>query len=184
MYLANKPKSPEFHMIYKEYKKASQRHFGTCDFLLREIKDPMNTMDIHLQKKILANIYYLSGYMIECGLSYAFFSVINYDAAKSVYDLDSNNSFGYTFEDYIRKHGYTYNDRKIQVILARGGQKASEIERITKLAPNEPLLHQMYNSWNTKARYTTQHLAFDLNRNNVEEFFNLAKEVRKTALKI
>ena len=170
-------------MIYKEYKKASQRHYHTCYFLLSEIKDSMNTIDAPLQKKILENIYYLSGYIIECGLSYAFFKVINYDAAKSVYDLDSNNSFSLTFEDYIRKHGHEYNDRKIQVILARGGQKASEIEKITKLTPSD-ILHQMYTAWNTDSRYTTQHLDFDLNRNNVEAFFDLAKEVFTTARKI
>lgn len=63
-------------MVYTEYKNASERHLETCLFLLERLskleqKNNLNRKEIKSQKHLLSNLYYLSGYMLECLYSYA-----------------------------------------------------------------------------------------------------------------
>ncbi len=66
-------------MTYPDYKDAAERHLETCYSIynkLVEIEDKKQHGGINLSEErtrnnLLANLYYLSGYMVECLYSYA-----------------------------------------------------------------------------------------------------------------
>jgi len=163
-------------MIYKDYINAAKRHRETCEYLIKKVKDPQEFIDIHLEEKLLQNIYYLSGYVIECIVCYSFFNIINYDRTKSVYSLAENNPYGYKFDKYFREHSKTANELRIEEIRKRGGNLSStipiigeeEVDKITKA---------MYDEWDAKSRYTISHLSFRINRVSVNNFFDVANEI-------
>ncbi len=74
-------------MDYRHYEKAASRHFKTCEYLLSKIREE-STQDKQL---IIWNLYYLSGYIIECSFKYVWLSSIykqNYEfnlAENSLY---------------------------------------------------------------------------------------------------
>lgn len=163
-------------MNYKEYYKAAQRHRETCEYLINKLKDTQECIEIPKQIKLLQNIYYLSGYVIECIISYSFFNVISYDTTKSVYDLEKYNSYGYSFNKYFREHSKSANELRIEEIRKRGGTLSSTIPII-----GEGTVHKttklMYEQWDAKSRYTISHLTFNIDQSNVNNFFMLANDI-------
>jgi hypothetical protein len=170
-------------MNYTEYFKAAQRHRETCEYLIRKLSDSQEGIDVHLQEKLLNNIYYLSGYVIECIISYSFFNIINYDKTKSVYDLDINNPYQYTFHKYFREHSKSANELRIDEIRKRGGNIPSTIPIIGDENVDKNL-KKMYDQWDAKSRYTTSHLTFTIDQNNAKKFFTLANEIYTKIRKI
>lgn len=156
-------------MDYKDYLFAARRHRATCDFLLKEISDTSNTIHIEIQKKILQNVYYLSGYIIECALSYTVFKIIKYDRKKSVYDYDK-------FDHFFRKHSFKSNQRKIDIITEKGGVIPSEIPIIGNKKV-EDIEKEMYDTWDADARYLRSYPNFELNVINVKKFFTLSSDI-------
>ena len=81
-------------MNYEDYKIASERHLETC-LKLKDVVVANSLTDVDLKGKneILANIYYLSGYVIECIVNYGMLVYINFakiskeKKISSVYDL-------------------------------------------------------------------------------------------------
>ena len=163
-------------MVYKEYLEAAKRHRETCEFLISKLNDRTDFIDVRRQEKLIHNIYYLSGYIIECIISYTFFNVIEYDKNRSVYDLEYHNNFGYTFHSYFKEHSVKANEKRIDVIRLRGGTLPTKIPIVGNVAINEEE-KKMYETWDAKVRYTKTHLEFNLNINNVSSFFNLASSV-------
>lgn len=170
-------------MKYKEYEKAAKRHNVTCRFLIKKIYDP-HEFDINPddEAKLILNIYYLTGYIIENIISYSLFKVINYDKNKSVYDLDDKNR-GIKFNTHFRKHSEGSNKAKIDFIRNFGGVISSSIPIIgDKKVAGE--LMEMYSKWDATIRYTDSHLGFEINRNKVNDFYKLALEIYTNLRKI
>lgn len=170
-------------MTYKEYYKAAQRHRETCEYLISKLKDTQECIDVHRQNKLLQNVYYLSGYVIECIISYSFFNVINYDNTKSVYELEKNNPYGYTFNKYFREHSKSANELRIEEIRRRGGSLSSTIPIIGE-ATVDVTTKLMYEQWDAKSRYTNSHLTFNIDQANVNNFFILANDIYTKIRKI
>jgi hypothetical protein len=118
----------------------------------------------------------LSGYIIECIVSYTFFNVIEYDANKSIYELDQNNAFGYSFHKFFKEHSNSANKLRIDEIRKRAGNISSQIPIVGDVDIEE-LTKQMYMQWDAKARYTITHLDFEVNQVNVSKFYTLASEI-------
>ena len=81
-------------MDYKDYKTASERHLETCIKLKGVVSaNSLTTTDLKKQNEILANIYYLSGYVIECIVNYGMLVYVDFEKISkknnisSVYDL-------------------------------------------------------------------------------------------------
>lgn len=163
-------------MNYKEYYKAAKRHRETCEYLLNKLKDRQECIDIHLQKKLMQNVYYLSGYVIECIISYTFFKIICFDVSKSVYDLENHNCYGYTFYKYFREHSKSANELRVEEIRKRGGNISSTIPIIGEGTVDD-ITKLMYEQWDAKSRYTNGHLSFEVDYNNVTNFYKLANEI-------
>lgn len=170
-------------MVYKDYFKAAQRHRETCEYLINKLKDKQEFIDVSCQNKLLQNIYYLSGYVIECIISYSFFNIISYDSNKSVYELDNNNPHGYTFYKYFKEHSKSANNLRLEEIRKRGGNISSTIPIIGEKEVDENI-KLMYEQWDAKSRYSNSHLSFVINEVNVFSFFILADEIYTKIRKI
>lgn len=163
-------------MVYKDYLKAAKRHRETCDYLIKKLKDSQEIIDVHLQNKLLQNIYYLSGYVIECIISYSFFNIINYNKEESVFALEKNNQYGYRFDMYFKEHSKTANTLRIDEIRKRGGNISSTIPIIGEVEVDD-ITKTMYDEWDAQSRYSISHLSFDINHASVNNFFTLANEI-------
>lgn len=57
--------------VYQEYQQAAERHYKTCLKLEETIQSLQgNSSNNKLVKKLLQNLYYLTGYIIECSCCY------------------------------------------------------------------------------------------------------------------
>lgn len=163
-------------MVYKEYLIAAKRHRETCQQIFGILKDSKGYLDASTKQKLLINTFYLSGYVIECIVSYAFFKVINYKDNYDVYDLDKNNSNGYKFSILFSDHNYNTAEKKFEIIRLKGGVLSSSTPLIGDVKVENDIL-QLFKEWNTKVRYTTQNISIELNQINVQNFFELADSV-------
>ncbi len=101
-------------MQYEDYKTASERHLETC-LKLKEVvtnnylNRTLSATELKKQNEILANIYYLTGYVIECIVSYGILKYIDIEniyRSKGITKLKQLNSF-YS----PQKVSYDYNDQ-------------------------------------------------------------------------
>ena len=67
------------------YKDAAQRHLHVCRILLEQLNDPKIIANVNKYQNVLAELYYLSGYIVEC--------TINYKYLKSKNFLDFHNHY-------------------------------------------------------------------------------------------
>lgn len=81
---------------YLEYEKAATRHFrcceAICDYLnlsAQNKADKIQLKDAH-KNKILWDLYYLSGYIIECAFKYVLLSVLKDNHADEEFETDKN----------------------------------------------------------------------------------------------
>ena len=93
--------------VYDYYKDAAERHLETCKELREYIKanfqdKTLTPQEETKQRMILANIYYLSGYVIECIVNYGILKHIKFEkTGKTLKDLipDDNDS-GVSYSNY------------------------------------------------------------------------------------
>lgn len=69
--------------VYDYYLEAAERHLETC----KELKEGLKNHDDKKQKMILANIYYLSGYVIECAVNYGILKHIKFEKISEQYKI-------------------------------------------------------------------------------------------------
>lgn len=123
-------------MNYKEYRKAGDRHLKTCKLLMEKIS-LVPAID---QKKILLNVYYLSGYVIETSLSYAFFSQIKYKG-----DVENCS----LYKDFILGHRF---ETKINFIKKNNGN-LNDLPFVNQKHDNK-YLNLLFHNWSTDFRYS------------------------------
>jgi Tfp pilus assembly protein PilO len=66
-------------MEYRDYLDATERHLHTCFFLAQKLEEieekasssSLTSEEVREQDAIVSNLYYLSGYIVECLYSYA-----------------------------------------------------------------------------------------------------------------
>lgn len=122
-------------MDYKEYKKAADRHLFTCQKLMHILP----VTPVHRRKELLLNAYYLSGYVIESALSYAFFSQIRHKGP-----VEDNEDYRNGF----KSHSF---DTKIHYIQKSRGDLSS-LPFIT-IQPANMALRLLFRRWSTDFRY-------------------------------
>ena len=54
------------------YKDAADRHLQACDILFKQLQDPKNFRFRDKYHNIAAELYYLSGYIVECTINYKY----------------------------------------------------------------------------------------------------------------
>lgn len=119
-------------MKYTEFLGAARRHDKCCHEIIKRYEELGRGHDLE-KKSLLNNAYYLSGYIIETLLSYAFFNFINYKGDIKDNKHFKNNNFKThdlsTKATYAKTHncdfsslpliGYKHKDKDIQKLFSR-----------------------------------------------------------------
>ncbi len=154
-------------MDFREYRKSAVRHYLTCEYLLSGLK----SQKLDYQKNILINIYYLSGYIVETSLSYAYFSHVKFkgDVEES---LEYQNGF--------KTHRF---DIKIRFLKEKNGDLNS-VPFISKKVGDERL-NLLFNNWSTDFRYCTNHRVKekDLSEDIIHKYLHQVHELLEILLK-
>ena len=122
-------------------------------------------------KQLLLNVYYLTGYVIECSVKYAIYHLISYDRKKCVRQLDQD---GISFKENIKHHKFERYAEHLKVrqpglILIDDTQKI------------DPEVIYIYKLWDAEVRYWFNNMNENnkkkLSERNIEQLFKLATEL-------
>jgi hypothetical protein len=144
-----------------EYKKAAKRHLDTCRYMLDHLDEikPADKRDVNdILNDILMDIYYLSGYIIECAtnLGLLYFKLgnppTNHYFKGSIDTLDEHKNLG-----------------------------------LNSIIKESKLRDTLYGKWNTKFRYEEFRYKVSkyhdeektLSREDVERFYSLSISIYK-----
>ena len=171
-------------MIYTEYAKAAERHLETCTQLVhvleeqyqkKEVGSTLSNRELKEKLELLSNLYYLSGYIIECVYSYALCKEIGLSIALS-------NQIPATGLHGVCWHYNQINRTSKTHAIYRQNHKMSKLEMdyfstrynitsIPILGGNDMISHDaqiLFDNWSASVRYTISH---PLDYANVFDFF-------------
>jgi hypothetical protein len=188
-------------MQYEDYKTASERHLETClklkEFTINNYANKqLQPKDTKTKNEILANIYYLSGYVIECIVNYGMLVYIDFDKIckkekiNSVYDLklthnkakisySSNSDKNAKYYLWRTSHKQFEGNPNIYFFDQEAGITGSEIDMIKRMLSNQTIKN-LFKNWCVKSRYTIHPIILNgsnVNEKNVFEFLDFANLV-------
>ncbi|EJG1182440.1 TPA: hypothetical protein NKP43_004463 [Vibrio parahaemolyticus] len=167
-------------MQYHEYLNSARKHQYTCEEVLKLIKGIELTSGEgkSRHKRLLLNLYYLSGYVVECSVKYAIYHLIAYDRKKCVRQLDQD---GISFQNNIKHHRFEmYADHlKVRQPGMPLIDDSSNVERDVLF---------IYRLWDAEVRYWFNDIPEahkrKLTERNIEQFYNLATQLMKQVERI
>ncbi len=179
-------------MDYLEYKKASERHLDTCLSLKRIIDDKYEGKSLNpileLEKQEhLFNLYYLSGYIIECRLNYSILEYINFNRIASRHRLPSfkrlrstHNPYEVSYSDRNDRYALWQPNHEFQsnIDFFANGSKLSGIDTIRGINGHaiRPIrVNQLFRDWGAHYRYETRNQT--LISTEIFDFLDFANEV-------
>lgn len=68
----------------KNFKKAAQKHYFMCSYLLDNLQEVGSDKKPH----IISDLFYLSGYILECILKYCIMEQLHKTAAYNLYEIE------------------------------------------------------------------------------------------------
>ena len=129
-------------MTYCDFKSAAMRHKETCTLLMSLIT---SISEENVVTRTLNNIYYLSGYIIECMMKYCIFDTIGYD---SLADVTRLNQDGLSFHKDILTHN---KEHLLEVLKSKStGFSLSVYDNPDQ---HDPDAVNMIRQWHPKYRY-------------------------------
>lgn len=158
-------------MFYSEYLNAARKHLITCEVLKENISelDENNLQDKTKAKQLLLNLYYLTGYIIECSIKYGIYKVVDFNPASEVATLSTNTV---SYKD-IQHH--RFNRYSEHLVSKSPGIKLIDDRRNI----NSDVMY-LYNNWDAPVRYWYKSIDSSMNRklnkNNLFELLNHAKD--------
>jgi|GEM_PF-2146946 len=188
-------------MLYSEYKIAAERHLETCYHLsikvqeieLKKIGSQISLRELDNQRNLLSNLYYLSGYMVECLYSYAMCknehnnpNPINGNV-KDVLDRADRGTYNLCFLESKRtnqgvrysiarpKHSMSLSELSYFTVHGTGTLAVAIplLDNITELST--PDLQNLFTNWSAYERYKINHFDHtsfpDFTIENVVNFF-------------
>ena len=190
-------------MEFTDYQKASLKHLNTCKVML----DSMTLLasnasaEINIVNKkqaILHNLFYHSGYTLECIINYAILKHYKWKAGKAVGDTLPDHSFskksGIAFyRDTKTQTGgvYAFNfqghdfQRNIQVLTK--ALPASKIPLLDRSVRIDADLTKLLKAWQVEVRYhpsDTMYSNITLTQSTVERFVNLTNNIYNELMKL
>jgi hypothetical protein len=149
-------------MKYPAFELAAQRHLESCRHIMTHFAPTKTAKDIRL----LWNTYYLSGYVIECSLKYAFF--------KCTFDRNIDiKEFTYGIYTYEKLQTHQLDILKTYLIAVDSALSSDDIPFLTQSIGNQE--HRaLVNRWNSEIRYSTDFARFDFtfNQNLIENYLS------------
>ena len=139
------------------FKDAAERHYQTCTILVKKLSELEN--DTNKRDNILANIYYLSGYMTECAVKYwCLTDVLKYEDAHNY--LDNKGTKWKTLDIKTHLCFITKNNKNASEKLLASLTNIELPKYLLKLSgesitleQNEELLKEMQEKWDPNVRY-------------------------------
>lgn len=150
-------------MLYKEYLNAARKHEYTCDVINEKICG--NDCSSSQKKSLLINLYYLSGYVIECIIKYAI-----YDLSGHAKDLDVKmlSKGGLTYNVHIKYHRFERYTEQLNKFLS------APIPLINYSKGIEREVLRLYKEWDVDIRYR-YNLAMD--QLYYQSFYQYSKKI-------
>jgi len=154
-------------MVYKDYLKAARKHKITCEVIAEKLDEERNHKAPNRAKvkSLTLNLYYLSGYVIECMVKYAIYDLVGYGSKDDVRGL---NKRGLTYDLHIRHHRFgRYTEH-----LIRRMSGMIPLVKDKKGIPKETV--NIYNEWDAEIRYS-----YELKYNEIYylKFYEYAKKI-------
>lgn len=132
-------------MVYKDFLNAARKHEYTCRVLIEKL----DKIDEHREKSnfkfLLLNLYYLSGYIIECMVKYGIYDLNGFSRSADVKTLDQKNL---KFKDHIRHHKF---ERYTEHLNQRIG---ISLPLVSDKAGIDPEVIKLYKNWDAEIRYS------------------------------
>jgi hypothetical protein len=170
-------------MNYLEYKSASARHLHTCINIAKTLSSINNST---VEKALLLNLYYLSGYVIECIVNYAIYDYVKFGPAADVSTLTpKNNLYDVSFfagpmlkrkfqinrnpKYVIQTHRFQYN---CQFFAANGVADANKVPQFDGNIADKSII-KLFDLWKPEVRYTD----YGFSKGEIIGFTNLAEEI-------
>ena len=152
----------KYDMYYQEYVRSAYRHLSTCKLLMSEVeKVHGNQSD---RKHWICEVYYLSGYILECMLSYVLF---------------------YKYKDHVSNHQY-YKDKflthnlmsKVHYVVVVAGCQLRGVTLIS--TPHEKrAINSLFSKWSVNYRYEPLEC---LNKDEITIYLQSIEEAMKQIL--
>lgn len=185
-------------MDYKEYQTASQKHLNTCKAILDSItilngNTSAQIMQNAKQQAVLHNIFYLSGYTLECIINYSIYKHFKWNK-PSVRDDDHafsercglsygrlrkrKGSGDYPF--FISSHEFSRNVQILQKEFSN-----SKIPLIDRTEIVNVEVKKLFSAWSVEVRYkneTNSHIT--LNLANIKDFVQITDKIYNGLIKI
>lgn len=133
-------------MKYTDFETSAQRHLESCYHILETLTNSNAAYKKQKVDRLVLNVYYLSGYVIECTFKFAFFKAIRYDKKKNI-EL-THTILGIDYD--LKSHNLT----QLAAYLPRVDLSLPQnIPMITQTIPNTN--HRiMADIWNSEIRYS------------------------------
>lgn len=179
------------------YKQAAERHLDTCLKLKEIIQQQYDNRILSTKKEkekqeLLFDLYYLSGYIIECSINYSILSFIDFENIKRTNrtirhyrNLRSNHlnnpyKVSFTYKDTDANYALYRPTHKFQpnIHFFATDNKLSGIDHIRGLNGNPitPIsVNLLFNDWNVEYRYETKGKI--LNTIDTFDFLDFALEI-------
>ena len=199
-------------MVYTEYATAAERHIETCIHLLgvletqyqsKESESGLLPREQKEKLELLSNLYYLSGYIIECAYSYA---LCKHIALDSTIDIErqlpsgkvcwNQNQVGKKKKDvntgtdiipahaiYRSKHKMSINEMSYfqSSFTSTTGKSVTSIPIIGGKNMSDSAAQQLFDDWSAEVRYTVTTF---LDYSNVFKFFYACEEIYRLTRQI
>ncbi|HGZ2076322.1 TPA: hypothetical protein ACN1DJ_001203 [Escherichia coli] len=132
-------------MKYREYLSAARKHVQTSEVLYDSLSIQLQQQPLNngATKRLTLNLYYISGYVIECVLKYGIYALIGYDKDM---DITKINSKGITYNNKIKHHKFSMYDE----LFNREYPGLILIDRKETISPE---VKKLYNGWDAEIRY-------------------------------
>jgi len=153
-------------MLYKEYLNAARKHEYTCDVIYEKIKK--NDCSSCQKMCLMLNLYYLSGYIIECIIKYAIYDLVGH---KKEDDIKKLNKGGLSYDKHIKYHRFERYSEHLNRYLS------VKIPLINDCSGIDREIIQLFSKWDSELRYEYYNNIKDVR--HYENFYKYAKEIYK-----
>lgn len=135
-------------MKYSEYLSSAKRHNCACKVLKEKIEqiEDINSDEYNF---LVLNLYYLSGYIIECSLKFKIFEVSLFSSNSDIEDEEECLKVNIDYKKRIVTHNFS----KLQNFLE---SRVSDIAYTSQ----DKEVNKLLNNWHPKLRYEHTNLDY------------------------
>lgn len=146
-------------MTYKDFKESAQRHLDACYHILEYIDSSPAAHKKTKSDRLSMNVYYLSGYVIECIIKFAFFKAIDHRITidnKFKYHKRNDDTYQYGFTTDFERNLKTHNLDALRVYLGDVHKDLSRDIPFIRQSIRNTKYKMMIDNWNSEIRYAIE----------------------------